>query len=126
MFCRECANVSSPDDLGARVWELLELHEQRDHLAADMGWGEVQLPGQRDVWRQVARAAAQLELEEWELAAHYAAAACRLDANNAVVHYLTGLLRLEQASWAPVWDDAAGPSRTRFVSHPLPQVSPNS
>ncbi len=88
-------------------------------------WRSFNLAYDRDQWRHVAIAQASMALGQYEEAAQALDAAEELSADNAVVHYFRGLLRLDQVDHAYDWQDAVGPADVRYVSY-VPDVVPNS
>jgi tetratricopeptide (TPR) repeat protein len=109
----------------AIVWEALQQQRDGNLPQALAMWREVQLPGSADVWRKVAIALAELQLNELPQAAVTLGEARAEAPQNALVYYLTGVLRLAQADRAEEWYDASGLDWTQLVSGPLDTV-PNT
>lgn len=108
-----------------QLWSVLMDHREGKTDAAIAGWIHLRLPAETEVWRQIALAAAHLDNIEIEAAAHALNNARDIDRHNAVVHYYTGLLRLEQAARAEDWNDAVGPKPIQLASHPS-RSNPNT
>jgi tetratricopeptide (TPR) repeat protein len=109
----------------AIVWEALQQQRASNLPEALALWREVQLPATTDVWRKVAMALAELQLHEVEQAAVTLGEARAEAPHNALVHYVTGILRLAQAESADEWYDASGLDFTRLTSGPADTV-PNT
>lgn len=119
------ADEAVPAALITRVRSILQLHRTGELEAAVDAWAKVQLPYKVDVWRDLARSEALLELGRWEEAAPLLANAEERAPENAVVHYYLGLLRLEQAARTGEWNDAIGPSNIRLAAYPPLVVLPH-
>lgn len=109
----------------AIVWEALQQQRSGNLPEALALWREVQLPAATDGWRKVAMALAELQLGDLPQAAGTLAEARDEAPQNALVHYVTGILRLAQAERAEEWYDASGLDFTRLTSGPLDAV-PNT
>lgn len=115
--------LSSSSD---RTWEILCVHERGLSDQAIEGWRGIRFSDSTEVWRNVALAAAYLDVGDLDQAAEALDEASHLQPNNAVLNYYRGLLRLEQALAAEQWMDAQGPMSTRLVSHVPKIVAPNT
>jgi tetratricopeptide (TPR) repeat protein len=112
--------------LARRLRVILDDHQAGDIDTAIDGWLEVELPYESEAWRHVALADAYLKKGQLENMAGSLAEALRHDPENAVAHYYTALLRLEQAATARQWQDTVARPRWQLVSHPLNDVVPNT
>lgn len=113
-------------DWNVQLWSVLELHRLGQIDEAIGAWAETPLPCESEVWRYVSLAAAYLQSGDTENAVEMLEAAAMLEPHNAVVHYYTGVLRLQQAENAPDWYDAVGGPPGRLVSWIPREVSPNT
>lgn len=105
------------DDIAMNLWFLLEEHRQNRFEVAIEMWSSIALPSHSEVWRQIALAHAYLHLADTERADAALDEARRLDPENPVAFYLTGLVRLIEASQAEDWYEPAGDPKTVVVSH---------
>jgi len=103
--------------LATQVRGILQLHRTGELEAAVDAWVKIRLPYEVDVWRDIARAEALLELGRWEEASPLLTNAEERAPKNAIVHYYLGLLRLEQAARAGNWNDAIGPTNIRLAAY---------
>lgn len=121
--------LSSPAliDQGLLVWKALaaQAHGAR-HWQAEECWQRANLAPEAAHWRHVALASLYLEQGLVADAAEQLDEARRLAPDNGVVHYFTGLLRLEQAASARDWPDAVGRPEVRFAVHVQTDVAPNT
>jgi tetratricopeptide (TPR) repeat protein len=108
------------------IWDVLELQRRGRLESAIQGWGALRLPPSAGAWREIALAAAHLELANLPRAAAALTRAEQADPANAVVHYYLGVLRLEQAARAAEWYDAIEPQDVRLVTYPGSVGAPNS
>lgn len=108
------------------VKRLLLAHREGRLEDAIAGWKEVSLGYPVEVWKYVALGAAHLQLGNWAEAADALDAASRLEDGNPLVHYYTGVLRLEQAAATHDWNDAVGPQTTRLAGWVPREAIPNS
>lgn len=111
-------------DAGLTAWNTLVIHAQGDLVTAVQAWQATPLPEGTEVWRQVAMAAALLELDRQDEASKALDAAWNADPENPVVHYYTALWNLNAARRAHQWLDAWSPDAFRFSGRPV--VTPNS
>jgi hypothetical protein len=89
-----------PAEAAARLWTILENHRAGRALEAINEWAEVGLPPETAHWREIAMAAACLNIADLKRAEFHLDAAGQLLPAQAVAHYFRGLLRLEQAAAA--------------------------
>ena len=113
-------------DLGMMLWQVLSEQHNEHYEEALAMWDDMIMPCETEVWKHVAMGQAYLATGEVERAAEALHEAGQLEPQNPVVHYLTGILRLEQAYLADEWYDAMGPAQTRFVSVRPPMIVPNT
>lgn len=128
MFPQQVEPPAAPDLLKINAWKAINHHRLGQVPDALQAWEKAPLPGELDLYRQVAMAAAWIEFGDLEKAAGALENARTFDANHPIIHYFTGLLRLEQAATALEWEDAVGPKKTMLVSYrAVPfDVVPNS
>jgi len=109
-----------------QLWQILaDLDKERLNRAID-GWNSLFLPPESELWRQVGIASAYMQLVELEAAMEALDAASSLDPDNPVVHYMTALLRLEQAFQAEELYDSGGKSKVRFAAYGTTPMVPNT
>ncbi|MCE9552037.1 MAG: tetratricopeptide repeat protein [Planctomycetes bacterium] len=108
------------------VARILAAHREGRPEDAIAGWNAVSLGYPVEVWKYVALGAAHLQRQDWPAAADALDTAARLERGNPLVHYYTGLLRLDQAVARPDWHDAVGPTTTRLAGWVPREVTPNS
>jgi tetratricopeptide (TPR) repeat protein len=113
-------------DLAFQVWQVLELQHSQQYDAAITAWLRLDLPCETNVWQQVALGQAYLATGEINSAAEVLLEAKDLQAENPVVHYFLGLLRLEQACVAEEWHDNDGSPGPTFVAYKPTDVAPNT
>ncbi len=106
------------------IWTVLSDQHAGKLDSAICGWTGLRLPEETDVWRKVALAKAYLASDKLPEALAALKDSCD-GSSDAVVHYLTGLVRLRQASAAYEWYEAVGPRGTTYVAY-VPAVVPNS
>jgi len=109
-----------------QLWSVLELHRLGQVEEAVGAWAETPLPCESEVWRYIALASVHLQSGDLRGAAEMLDAAEMLEPHNAVMHYYTGILRLQQADEAPEWYDAMGDASMRLVRWIPQQISPNT
>jgi tetratricopeptide (TPR) repeat protein len=108
-----------------QLWDVLELHRQGLVEEAIGAWAETPLPCETEVWRYVSLGVAYLQSGQLEEAADMLVAADTLEPDNAVVHYFTGILRLQQATEAREWWEPPHLPATLVSWTPL-RVVPNT
>lgn len=113
------ATVDDRFAVTAIVWEALQQQRAGNLVEALSLWREVQLPPTTDVWRKVAMALAELQLEDPTQAAMTLNEARAESPRNALVYYVAGILRLAQAERAEEWYDASAYDMTRLTSWPV-------
>jgi hypothetical protein len=106
-----------PAALAAKVWMILEQHRAGLDREALAGWGEIELAGQTDVWRQIAMAAAHLAGGKLERAATNLDQARTFEHGQALVAYYTGILRMEQARVGAYLPDELDDAKLRLVAY---------
>lgn len=121
---RDYGLQAAQQDAGLMVWNAIVTQARGDLVGAVSLWQQVPLTEGAEVWRQVAIAAALLELDRHDEASDALDAAWEADPQNAVVHYYTGLWNLDAGRRAHQWLDAWAPDAFRFTSRPA--VTPNS
>jgi tetratricopeptide (TPR) repeat protein len=113
-------------DPAMQLWQILaDLDEERLNEAIT-GWNSLFLPPESEVWRQVGIASAYLQLVEFDPAVDALDAASSIDPDNPVVHYLSALLRLEQAYQAEELYEPGTKSAVRFAAYDKRPVVPNT
>jgi tetratricopeptide (TPR) repeat protein len=113
-------------DVSMQVWQAIDAQYHEDFDTAIMLWEATQMPCETEVWKHVALGQAYLATDEIEDASAALARAEKLEPENPVVHYLLGVLRLQQAYLADEWNDAEGPRTMVLVAHPPLDVVPNT
>lgn len=113
-------------DVGIRIWALLDDQQSGRLDRAVEGWPLVPLPPEREVWREVALAEAHIAMGNLDSAASALDAAANLEPDNAVVHYYLGILRLEQAERAPSWYEPSLRQVIHLAAYGPMDVVPNS
>jgi tetratricopeptide (TPR) repeat protein len=102
----------------ALVWQAMQEQRAGEAARALALWNQVQLPPPTDVWRKVAIAMAELQLTDTQQAEQTLLAARNEAPQNALVHYVIGILRLTQSESADEWYDASGLDPTRLAAAP--------
>lgn len=89
------------------LWQILEIqrHGTTEEIVA--AWTAVRLPSEMEAWRHVALGVAWLDRADLQRAESELTIAVKIDPENALAHYFTGLLRLEQSWRALDWLDKA-------------------
>ncbi len=125
--------VTTPDqpvmqsvDLASELWLVLGDHETEAWERAIEAWDRLEMPRSTAVWKHVAMAQANLRLLEFDNAAQALKLAAKADPDNAVVHYVTGILHLQRAHYADDWDGGLRPDTTRLASLANIDVVPNT
>jgi tetratricopeptide (TPR) repeat protein len=108
-----------------QLWDVLELHRQGQVEEVIGAWSETPLPCESEVWRYVSLAAAYLQSGELDSAVDMLSAAEMMEPENAVVHYFTGILRLQQATEAREWWEPPHLPATLVSWTPL-RIAPNT
>lgn len=109
------------------IWRAIDcLRGDIDPYEAIVAWSQLRLADDMEVWREVALAVTYLRAGELTNSDRALDTARALTPNSAVVHYLTGVLRLTQATLASDWNDAMGPTQVRYVVRAPRGVVPNS
>lgn len=114
------------DDIQTKLWTILHQHQAGLPDEALAGWTRVTLPYETQAWQHVAMGMANLQLGQWKAAAEELELAEQLEPQNALVHYYTAILRLEQARHAKQWYDAIGPVTVRLAAYRPYEVTPNT
>jgi tetratricopeptide (TPR) repeat protein len=114
------------EDVATSIWRAIDLHHRGEGEQAVAVWKRIQLPPETEVWSLVALADTYLASGELAQAGEVLAVAKERAAENAVVHYYLGLLRLGQSQFAEEWYDAVMPGRTRLAAWTSPDVAPNT
>jgi tetratricopeptide (TPR) repeat protein len=102
-------------DLSVEVWQVLGLQQEQKYEEAIQAWEALNLPPEANVWKHVALGQAYLASGNLMQAELELRAAREARADNAIVHYLQGILCLERAHRAVDWPDTQAP-RMRLVS----------
>lgn len=99
------------------VWDALTALHENDYEAAIAMWEGVLLRDDAEVWRQIALGNTHLALGNLEEATECLKLAAEIRPENPVVNYYTGILRLEQARYAPDFYDAMGIDVIRLAAY---------
>jgi tetratricopeptide (TPR) repeat protein len=113
--------LMAPRDLGVRLWEVLETQRSGQLHEAIEQWYALPLPAETDFWRNIAVGAAYMEQGQLKQAADSLELARQYQMHHPLVHYYTGLLRLEQAARAYEWEEAVGQPNIRLAAYHGPQ-----
>jgi tetratricopeptide (TPR) repeat protein len=107
------------------VWRILRLHRIGQVEEAIATWQRAELAPGKEVWRNIALGAANLQAGALDAAEEQLDAALKMEPRNAVAHYYVGLLRLAQAGQAPNWwPDMLTPPQVALIA--LPPIVPNT
>jgi tetratricopeptide (TPR) repeat protein len=127
------SEVTQPDQTrtagvtpAARLWKILAHLDEERLNDAIAGWNSLPLPPESEIWRQVGIASAHLQMMEFEATVQALDSASSIDPDNPVVHYLTALMRLEQAFEAENLYDSGSKGPVRFAAHNDRPVVPNT
>jgi tetratricopeptide (TPR) repeat protein len=107
-----------PQDQTLLVWDALNALHENDYEAAIAMWEGVLLRDEAEVWRQIALGSTHLAQGNVEDAAECLKLAAEIRPDNPVVNYYKGILRLEQARYAPDYYDAMGIDVIRLAAYP--------
>ena len=107
----------NPQDQTLLVWDALTALHENDYEAAIAMWERVLLRDDTEVWRQIALGNTHLALGNIEEATECLKLAAELRPENPVVNYYMGILRLEQARYAPDFYDAMGIDVIRLAAY---------
>lgn len=110
----------TPNDQTLLVWDALGTLRENDYEAAIAMWEGVLLRDEAEVWRQIALGNVHLALGNREEATTALKLAAEIRPDNPVVNYFVGILRLEQARYAPDYYDAMGIETIRLVGYQGP------
>jgi tetratricopeptide (TPR) repeat protein len=113
-----------PADLGQKIWGILQLHHDRRHEAAIDAWNAVELRGNALIWKWIAVGQALTAAGEFEGAEEMLARAIDAQPENAIAHYFSGVLRMQQAYLADEWPDVITGKTTRLVAVADPDRAP--
>jgi tetratricopeptide (TPR) repeat protein len=117
---------SPGNDLSEQVWRAIDLQNRELYEEAIDAWAAVSMPESTEVWKQIALGQAYLATGDLESAVSTLTTAMTLEAENPVVHYYRGLLRLDQAALANEWNDAVDPDGVQLIAQVAPDVVPNT
>jgi len=112
--------------LASEIWNAIEFQKEERIDEAVEAWTRLRLPAETDVWRLVALGHAHLQLAEYEKAAEVLSEAKYAAPENAVVHYVIGMLWLAKAETALEWHDAPGVDTSRLAAWQPMDIAPNS
>jgi tetratricopeptide (TPR) repeat protein len=107
----------NPQDRTLLVWDALTALHENDYEAAIAMWEGVLLRDEAEVWRQIALGNTHLALGNIEEATECLKLAAEIRPENPVVNYFMGILRLEQARYAPDFYDAMGINVIRLAAY---------
>lgn len=111
------------ENAAEHVWNVFELHRTGRHAEALEAWTKIELPANMRIWKFLAMTDAYLGMNRLEEAAEALNIAGGLAEHHPLLHYYTGLLRLEEAATADEWRDAEM-GTVRLVT--VPRITPNT
>jgi tetratricopeptide (TPR) repeat protein len=113
-----------PPELARDVWSILQLHHDQRHEDAIAAWNKLDLPAGAKVWKWIAVGQALTAISEFEGAEEMLGRVLEAQPDNAVAHYIAGVLRMQQAYLAEARPDVLTHRNTRLVA--LTMAEPES
>jgi tetratricopeptide (TPR) repeat protein len=113
-----------PPELVRGVWSVLQLHHDQRHEEAIAAWNKLELPAGAKIWKWVAVGQALTAISEFEGAEEMLGRALDAQPDNALAHYFTAVLRMQQAYLADEWPDVIMHRTTRLVAFTAAERAP--